>query len=76
MNSNIQANQIINQFLEIENDFDKSKMCAIICVQNIINANPYSNPLNNVEVNSTMSYWQCVKNAIENTKNKKLKIGL
>jgi hypothetical protein len=76
MNSNIQANQIMNQFLEIINDFDKAKMCAIICVQNIINANPYSNPLNNVEVNSTMVYWQCVKNSIENTKNKKLKIGL
>lgn len=38
--------------------------CALIAVQEIINSNPHSNPLN-TDVNSTMDYWLEVKNEIK-----------
>jgi hypothetical protein len=41
-----------------------SKLCALIAVNEIINSNPHSNPLN-TEVYSTMDYWQEVKKEIE-----------
>lgn len=40
------------------------KKCALVCVQNIINANPHSNPLNTDAVYSTMDYWLEVKSEI------------
>ena len=40
------------------------KYCALIAVNEIINANPHSNPLN-TDVYSTMAYWLEVKNEIE-----------
>jgi hypothetical protein len=43
----------------------QAKECALIAVQEIINANPHSNPLN-TDVYSTMSYWQEVKQEINN----------
>jgi hypothetical protein len=40
------------------------KQCALIAVNEIILANPHSNPFN-TDVYSTMGYWQQVKNEIE-----------
>ena len=41
-----------------------AKNCALIAVDEIILANPHSNPFN-TDVYSTMSYWQEVKQEIE-----------
>ena len=41
------------------------KICALVCVDEIINSNPHSNPLNTNPVYSTMDYWQEVKSEIE-----------
>ena len=41
-----------------------SKQCALIAVDEIINSNPHSNPLN-TDVHSTMSYWNEIKQEIE-----------
>jgi len=40
-----------------------AKQCALIAVQEIINANPHSNPFT-TEVYSTMLFWQEVKQEI------------
>lgn len=42
-----------------------AKEGALIAVDEIINANPHSNPLN-TDVYSTMNWWQEVKQEIEN----------
>ena len=42
----------------------KAKQCALIAVDEIINSNPHSNPLN-TDVHSTMSYWNEIKQEIE-----------
>lgn len=42
----------------------EAKRCALICVDEIISANPHSNPLKN-DVYSTMGYWLEVKREIE-----------
>ena len=44
--------------------FDTAKQCALIAVDEIINSNPHSNPLN-TDIYSTMGYWQQVKQEIE-----------
>ena len=41
-----------------------AKKCALVAVDEIISANPHSNPLN-TNVYSTMDYWQEVKQEIE-----------
>ena len=41
-----------------------AKQCALIAVNEIINSNPHSNPLN-TEVYSTMEWWQEVKQEIK-----------
>jgi hypothetical protein len=41
-----------------------AKKCALITVNNIINANPHSNPFN-TDIYSTMDYWINVKKIIE-----------
>ena len=41
-----------------------AKQCALIAVQEILCANPHSNPLT-TEVYSTMLFWNNVKNEIE-----------
>lgn len=43
---------------------DSAKNCALISVNEIINANPHSNPLN-TDVYSTMEWWQEVKEELE-----------
>jgi len=45
-------------------DLHAANRCAIIAVNEIINSNPHSNPLN-TEVYSTMDWWQEVKNELE-----------
>jgi hypothetical protein len=64
------AEELVLKFLRVENNTPEwfnthiAKQCAIIAVQEIINANPHSNPLN-TDVYSTMDYWQQVKQEIE-----------
>jgi hypothetical protein len=41
-----------------------AKQCALIAVNEIINSNPHSNPMNTYGF-STMAYWQEVKHEIE-----------
>ena len=41
-----------------------AKYCALIAVDEIIKANPHSNPFN-TDVSSTMSYWNEVRKEIE-----------
>jgi hypothetical protein len=41
-----------------------AKQCALIAVDEIIRSNPHSNPLN-TNVESTMEYWQQVKQEIQ-----------
>jgi len=43
---------------------NKAKQCALIAVAEIISSNPHSNPLN-TNVESTMEYWQKVKQEIQ-----------
>jgi len=45
-------------------DYYLAKILALIAVNEIINSNPHSNPLN-TEVYSTMDWWQEVKQEIE-----------
>ena len=45
-------------------DEDLVKQCALIAVNEIINSNPHSNPLN-TDIYSTMGYWQEVKQEIQ-----------
>ena len=47
-----------------ELEYPYAKECALIAVNEIINSNPHSNPLN-TEVYSTMEYWLEVKKEIE-----------
>jgi hypothetical protein len=44
--------------------FTMAKQCVLIAVDEIIRANPHSNPFN-TDVHSTMEYWQEVKKEIE-----------
>ena len=45
-------------------DIYDAKLCALIAVDEIISSNPHSNPLN-TNVESTMEWWQEVKQEIE-----------
>ena len=45
--------------------WERAKQCALIATQEIILANPHSNPFN-TDVYSTMDYWLEVKKEIEN----------
>lgn len=46
--------------------------CALLCVNEIISANPHSNPLN-TNVHSTMAYWLEVKKELQNNHPKSIK---
>ena len=52
------------KFQKCELSKKQAKQCALIAVDEIINANPHSNPLN-TQVFSTMGYWMEVKQEIE-----------
>ena len=64
------ANQLVNKFIKhsrAEKDLkpiESAKQCALIAVDQIILANPHSNPFN-TEVVSTMKYWVEVRKEIE-----------
>ena len=45
-------------------DTIQAKLCALVAVNEIINSNPHSNPLN-TQVHSTIKYWQEVKSEIQ-----------
>jgi len=53
---------LIQEFIPIP--IEGAKQCALIAVDEIINSNPHSNPLN-TDVHSTMSYWNEIKHEIE-----------
>ena len=77
MNAKLKAKELVDKYLMEVQGADKynynldsmnlyiAKQCAIIAVENIINANPHSNPLNTI-VHSTMQYWVDVKQEILN----------
>jgi hypothetical protein len=58
------AKKLIENFTFSCRECDNAKQCALIAVNEIICANPHSNPFN-TEVYSTMEYWQEVKQEIE-----------
>ena len=57
------AKELVDKFQFILTQKQFGKQCALIAVNEIINSNPYSNPFN-TNVESTMSYWQEVKQEI------------
>jgi hypothetical protein len=61
------AEELFYKFYETVTFFDETKKCALIAVDEVISANPHSNPFN-TDVYSTMDYWQEVKKEIENFK--------
>jgi hypothetical protein len=71
MEAKEKAEELVLKFLRIENNTPEwfnthiAKQCALIAVQEIINANPHSNPFT-TEVYSTMLFWQEVKQEINN----------
>jgi len=77
MEAKLKAKELVDKYLMEVQGADKynynldsinlyiAKQCALIAVENIINANPHSNPLNTI-VHSTMQYWVDVKNEIQN----------
>lgn len=64
MEAKLKAKKLLDKFYFGDIKEYEAKMCAIIAVIEIINANPHSNPLN-TDVYSTMDYWQQVKSEIE-----------
>jgi hypothetical protein len=59
------AELIVNYQLKCKSlNYDEAKQCALIAVDNIILANPHSNPFN-TDVYSTMKYWAEVRKEIE-----------
>ena len=63
VNKFIPHTKVFHEILGWEDYIDSAKQCALIAVNEIINCNPHSNPLN-TDVYSTMSYWQEVKQEI------------
>jgi hypothetical protein len=57
------------KYTPVKFDFENARQCALIAVDEIINSNPHSNPLN-TELYSTMGYWIEVKNEILTIKSK------
>ena len=64
------AKELIDKYFDLNWDWDGvtkyewAREGALIAVQNIISANPHSNPLN-TDTHSTMKWWQEVKSEIE-----------
>jgi hypothetical protein len=59
------AKELFDKFSNVPllDDYE-AKQCALVAVDEIINSNPHSNPLN-TDVHSTISYWQEVKQEIQ-----------
>ena len=65
MKPKLKAKELVDKFSNVPLlDSYEAKQCALIAVDEIINSNPHSNPLN-TDVHSTMSYYQEVKQEIE-----------
>jgi hypothetical protein len=69
MTPQYKAEELVDKFVaytpaDSELEYPNAKKCALIAVNEIINSNPHSNPLN-TEVYSTMDWWQEVKKEIE-----------
>lgn len=70
MNAKDKAKELFDKMVstyDITSDFcydSTAKQCALICVDEIIRANPHSNPFN-TDVHSTMDYWMEVKKEIQ-----------
>lgn len=59
------AIELVNKFTVVGlQQRNEGIQCALIAVDEIIRANPHSNPFN-TDVYSTMEYWQQVKTEIE-----------
>jgi len=59
------AKELVKKYLQIyDGRVLQAKKCALIAVDEIIRANPHSNPFN-TNIYSTMDYWQEVKQEIE-----------
>jgi hypothetical protein len=73
MKAKEKARELVNKYNSLQVNFfgdqapsyGYAKRCALIAVDEIISSNPHSNPLN-TNVESTMEYWQEVKQEIEN----------
>jgi hypothetical protein len=72
MEAKLKAEELFNKYKPICAGYNGgqsnkyfSKQAALIAVQEIINANPHSNPFT-TEVYSTMLFWQEVKQEINN----------
>jgi hypothetical protein len=70
MKAKDKAKELIEKFYKAEDEHGfhsinsfRARQCALICVNNIIAANPHSNPFN-TSVYSTMDYWLEVKKEI------------
>ena len=64
INKFVEHTKVYHEVLGWEDYIDSAKKCALIAVDNIILANPHSNPFN-TDVYSTMDYWLEVKQEIE-----------
>ena len=65
MKARDKAKELVGKYINLLNgSFDIAIQCALIAVDEIINSNPHSNPFN-TNVESTMSYWEEVKQEIE-----------
>lgn len=70
MTAKEKAKKLLEKFEQLLNNNDRywkseAHDCALIAVDEIIKANPHSNPFN-TDVCSTMNYWQEVKREIKN----------
>ena len=59
------AKELVEKYANTNGVYGASKRCALIAVNEIIKANPHSNPFN-TDVSSTMAYWNAVRKEIEN----------
>lgn len=57
------AKKLVEEFYNEIKYMERAKQCALIAVDEIIRANPHSNPFN-TDIYSTMNFWQEVKQEI------------
>ena len=64
INNFIPHTRVFDEVFGWENYIDSAKQCALIAANEIILANPHSNPFN-TNVYSTLDYWFEVKQEIQ-----------